>query len=307
MNPIIFIGGVPRSGTTLVQKILDMHSQVYAGPEFDHLPQICRVYTGMRQGLANGRQSVYYSAEQLTESFRAFINDIFNRKAKAEKVLYISEKTPSNVLVFGTLKELFPSSKFIFVVRDPRANIVSFRTVAKRAHKFGDRVTLGKTLSRDLQLIHKYLKAGNDFYLNNPNQCFLLHFEELLKTPEEIIQKLCAFLNISFEEAMMRLDSRESDASKLINEGNLSVRAWSTPGMLEKGIEKAKMESWRTELGRKEKIIIDEFFRSRGYECLREYSFSRVRLFQRVLIAPTRFKEMVKRVLRRSIEFAKDY
>jgi hypothetical protein len=55
----IFVGGAPRSGTTLVQRILGAHSLVYAGPEFDLVPEIIRLRNQFIQKIIAGRISAY--------------------------------------------------------------------------------------------------------------------------------------------------------------------------------------------------------------------------------------------------------
>jgi protein-tyrosine sulfotransferase len=124
----IFIGGVPRSGTSIFQKILDGHSQIYGGPEFDHIYTTLKLYSNYKNGVeVTKRQKHYYSEKEVLQRFRTLLNDFLSTKLNQEKVTYLSEKTPSNLLVFHQLKEIFPKSKFIWVIRDPRANLFSFK------------------------------------------------------------------------------------------------------------------------------------------------------------------------------------
>src|SRR5271157_4464934 len=62
---LIFVGGTPRSGTTLVQNILDSHPDVCGGPEFDHIPSIVTVRNMMLESLAKGRTDVFMNREYL--------------------------------------------------------------------------------------------------------------------------------------------------------------------------------------------------------------------------------------------------
>jgi len=118
---IIIIGGAPRSGTSLVQKILDLNSNIYGGPEFDYLLDISKLFVKMKKGIKSGRQVDYYNEEELAETFRLFIFSFLNRKPEKENVKYISEKTPNNALIFNQLVEILPKAKYVFVVRDPKA------------------------------------------------------------------------------------------------------------------------------------------------------------------------------------------
>ena len=51
LGRLVFVGGSPRSGTTLVQGVLNHHLKVYGGPEFDFIPSIAELYQKLLRGL----------------------------------------------------------------------------------------------------------------------------------------------------------------------------------------------------------------------------------------------------------------
>jgi Sulfotransferase family len=55
LKRIVFVGGSPRSGTTLIQQLLNYHPAVYGGPEFDFVPEIADLFRRMRQSIRSGR------------------------------------------------------------------------------------------------------------------------------------------------------------------------------------------------------------------------------------------------------------
>jgi len=272
---IVFIGGVPRSGTTLIQKILDMHSEVYAGPEFDHLPVLSTAYKNMKMGLDNGRQEFYYDENQLQQNFRKLLDELLMSKRKSQNVKFLSEKTPGNVLCFSELKELYPRAYFIYVVRDPRAVINSLVKVGKKARGTTNTVGVGKNVFNDVQLIHNYTSAGDEFYSANKSSCFLLHYEDLVSQTENKVKEVCQFLGLIFEETMLDI-SKENDSSKLVNSQNETVKAWSEPGDLEREITDQHLLDWKKQLPNTHKLLIDSEFYNSNYKSYNTYQFNRV-------------------------------
>ncbi|MEP5104727.1 MAG: sulfotransferase, partial [Ekhidna sp.] len=198
MNPnFIFIGGIPRSGTSLIQKIVGLNEDVYAGPEFDHLPSIVKLYFQM---LGNERQAEFYTDNGLTNSFRKFIESVLAEKLfeKQIKVKYISEKTPENILAFKGLEKIFPNAKFLIIIRDPRAVINSFQNVSLRAKRSGTSVKFGKNIIKDLSFMRYRIDLAEQISNENPDKCFILHYEDLLKDPESVISSICTFLDLKY-------------------------------------------------------------------------------------------------------------
>ncbi len=129
---IIFVGGAPRSGTTLVQRLLDAHSQIAAGPELNCLTEISLVYKKMALDLKNNRTCFYFDEQELNQIFKDFIKSIFINLYSKYNVSIVSEKTPSNVLIFEFLLKIIPESRYIFVVRDPKDIICSYMDIKRK-------------------------------------------------------------------------------------------------------------------------------------------------------------------------------
>ena len=105
---IIFVGGPPRSGTTLVQNMLDSHPDICGGPEFDNIPNIIGVRNMMLDSLNRGRTDVFMNKEYLDSRVVEFIESFLLPYADRRQRRLVSEKTPFNVLVFPELLECSP-------------------------------------------------------------------------------------------------------------------------------------------------------------------------------------------------------
>lgn len=78
---MLFIGGAPRSGTTLMQRIMGAHSQVYAGPEFDFIPtHINKLRAKMLGSIRSGRIKPIVDECDLDQALGLFITSIFEKR-----------------------------------------------------------------------------------------------------------------------------------------------------------------------------------------------------------------------------------
>lgn len=73
---LVFIGGCPRSGTTLVQRMFGAHPNVYAGPEFDLIPAIAGLRDRLVGGVQSGRVSPIGDAQTVDVAPRELIRTL---------------------------------------------------------------------------------------------------------------------------------------------------------------------------------------------------------------------------------------
>lgn len=126
--PLIFIGGVPRSGTTLMRAMLDAHPDVRCGQETRVVPRILQMRQHwMRSQKESMRlEQAGVSKAVLDNAIAAFCLEVIVRHGDTAPRL--CNKDPL-VLKMGTyVQELFPNAKFLFMVRDGRATVHSIIT-----------------------------------------------------------------------------------------------------------------------------------------------------------------------------------
>lgn len=185
----IFIVGMPRSGTTLVEQILASHSKVGATDELQYIERIGLTlersggYVKQLGHLANDRRQAL--AEQYTNQVQQYF---------IEHQVIAIDKNPNNFLHIGLIKTLFPQAKIINVVRNPLDNALSvFKQYFSRGHEYSYSMK-GITFYWQgyLALMHHWKKTfGQEIYH--------LSYESLTNDAEQEIRNLLEYCQLEFE------------------------------------------------------------------------------------------------------------
>ena len=218
LDKLIFIGGVPRSGTTLVKRLLNSHSEIYCGPEFGHLPAIMNQYNTMKKGIENGRLNEYFDLEELQFSYQSLVLELLKKPLLSLDKTYLAEKTPGNIRVFPHLHELFPSAKLLHILRNPFDVVASFLRVGKRKDNLAEHyydVRKGAIFWRQtVNWITRFETSKKDSF---QQQYKVVKYEELLKNPEETLKDLLYWLGVEYEASMLDLQEGKGEPNSFGN------------------------------------------------------------------------------------------
>jgi len=244
---LIFVGGSARSGTTLVQNMLDSHPDVLGGPEFLHLPEIVKVRNSMQENVTRGWIDRICSHQDVDDRFRALILDFLLSFAEQHEAKLLSEKTPENVRVFPELMELLPNSRFIMVVRDPRAIVASMLQVGRRASKKGVKV---QEFTRNIDAAIKYIKqcmdAGFKAAANSPDHFLTVVYENVVRDPVAETKRICEFLDLTWDAAMCSPGDK-----KHMGESAITVQSgeiWYSSDQFNANPHTAGLDKWKNTL-----------------------------------------------------------
>ena len=188
----VFVVGLPRSGTTLIEQILASHGQVFGAGEITLVHQTMTALAGQDADLFEGlrrldRPTAGRLASQHLERLRAL-----NREA-----LRIVDKMPENYLYLGPLATLFPRAKFIHCRRDLRDVAVSCW------------MTYFQTLpwANDPQHIasrfHQYQRIMEHWRKVLPTPLLEVDYEETVADLESVARKLVAWCGLAWEPACL--------------------------------------------------------------------------------------------------------
>lgn len=197
--PLIFIGGVPRSGTTLMRAMLDAHPDVRCGQETRVIPRILQ----MRQHWMKSKKETLrlheagVHDEVLDAAIAAFCLEVIARHG--DPAPRLCNKDPLTLKSADYLSELFPQSKFLFMVRDGRATVHSI---------ISRQVTItGFDLTSYRQCMQRWNNAIATMYeqckVVGADRCMLVYYEQLVLHPAHWMRRILNFLDVPWNESVL--------------------------------------------------------------------------------------------------------
>jgi protein-tyrosine sulfotransferase len=253
---LIFVGGAARSGTTLVQNMLDCHPAIFGGPEFLHLNDIMKLRNKMFSSIDRGKIDIICSRDELDWEIGNMIESFFLSLADKNNSKFYSEKTPDNVLIFSDLIKIFPAAHCIHIVRDPRATIASMFQVGERGKREGwNTQDFTHSLTAAIYYIKKCLNSGFHAYKNSPEKVLTITYEKLIIKPEETTKEICKFLNIDWSERMLfPTEKKHSGEKAIVN------KVWYTNEMFHRNPDAKQVDKWKKNLSTFQAICISKEF-----------------------------------------------
>jgi protein-tyrosine sulfotransferase len=266
----IFVGGAARSGTTLVQNMLDSHPDICGAPEFHHIPDIVNLRKKLHDSIANEWIDLICSYDHVDHCLCSLIEDLLLPLADKYGCRLLSEKTPNNVLVFAELLNLFPAAHFIHVIRDPRAVIASMLQVGMRAKKAGW-TTPAHTHSAlaAIAYIRRCLHHGFAAQKIAPDRVMTVSYERLVSEPESETRRICNFLKIDWCQKMLYPGSL-----KHLGEKAVTNNVWYDTQSYNRDPKPAEIDKWRTQLTYVQQVMIATAFREHGDLAQFGYDFA---------------------------------
>jgi hypothetical protein len=250
MNPYVFVVGCPRSGTTLLQRLLDAHPQLAVinetlwitreadGPVTPDL--VSHLFENRRfQRLGLPREQVELLLEgEGAQPYARFVSAVFDLYGKTQGKALVGDKSPGYVRHIPELHDLWPEARFIHLIRDGRDVWLSVAAWKKAERSVGEFATWGKDplatgalwWERSVRLGREAGAAlGSDLYRE-------VRYEDLVADPDGECRALCSFLGLPYEPAMLRFHKGRTRHEP----GLTSKRAWLPP--------RADLRNWRSEM-----------------------------------------------------------
>ena len=190
----IFICGMPRSGTTLMEQMLSLHSKIQAGGELNAaraaIGQVRRIVDVLEE-----RDSHPIAADEITQIAEAYIANLRNEGLTWE---IVTDKLPINYLYVGLLALAFPRARFIIMRRHPMDCCLStwsqdfgrFQPFSTNFHSLG-------------QAYIQYKRTSDYWARLLPGAVRIVPYEELVEAPETTMRKVLEFCDLDWEPEVL--------------------------------------------------------------------------------------------------------
>lgn len=306
MKPI-FIGGCPRSGTTLLGALLGAHSRGVCVPEMpfkfnlmldldwegggvtrrdvDALLRSRYKFGlwGISPGSLGARRGELQDARgtdaAAAPGYRPVVQELvraYAREVEAPHADFWVDHTPYNVRHGQKLLEHFPDASLVHIVRDGRGVAASILDV-----DFGPNSVLGSA-----RLWAEWLAHGLAAEMSAPKRVFRVHFEDLVAEPVATMRRLCDDLRLETEEQM----GRET-------EFRIPAFTYEDHARVAREPDRSRAGAWRTSLSSRQ----IELFESTAGDLLRSMGYSlefggRARRASTAEKLRSRFRELIQGV-----------
>lgn len=200
----IFVLGQPRTGTTLVERIITSHSMVHSAGELQQFGLAVRRLSNYRNP-KRFSEELFVNARELEPAKVGTLYLQTTRKIRGDTPHFV-DKLPQNYLMIPLILKALPNAKIVHLVRDPMdACFSSFKQLFADAY-------LHSYEQREMARHHaRYLRLMQVWRERFPGQFFDISYEDTTRNLEQNARALLAYLDLPWEDAC--LDFHQQDGA----------------------------------------------------------------------------------------------
>ena len=226
MNPAFFIVGCPRSGTTLLRRMVDAHPRLAVTRETHWIPELYADVAGttppgfvtpellarlFRHEKFAHLGTTWGELERLAPAgddvtYADLVSKLFDRYGQARSKSVVGDKTPGYAQDIPMLHELWPQAKFVHLIRDGRdvcLSAVSWRKADKLAARFP--TWLEHPVTTAAFWWARYVELGREGgALAGPRVYREIRYERVVSEAAKTCAELCAHLDVPYSDTMIR-------------------------------------------------------------------------------------------------------
>ncbi len=196
----IFIVGMPRSGTTLLEQMLGNHPEVYGAGELSYMVR----HEGLMISQADDIGRISGEIKSLDRTIvKRHAEEVWsNMQRHSPSHRFILDKLPHNFQRLGLIRLLFPHAKIIHAIRDPLdVSLSIYQLPMSEGHAYSnDLASFGQYLNEYTRLMkHWYDVFGNDIYSHV--------YEAFVADPEKGMRDLLNHLQLPWDDRCLQTDN----------------------------------------------------------------------------------------------------
>lgn len=216
---LLFVIGAPRSGTTLLMRMLNAHPDIHTRPEPHLITPIARLgYYGYVDHAPYDHLQAAMAVKQFVadlpngeddylDALRAYTDTLYGRMLEPTGKRYFVDKTPAYALELPFLTRLYPRARYVVITRHPFAIFSSY------AQSFFD--DDWQAAHDHNPVIERYVPALAAFLRDAPVEHVHVGYEALVADPEAHLQAICAHADLTFDPGMIEYGKTKMEASGL--------------------------------------------------------------------------------------------
>jgi hypothetical protein len=217
---MFFVVGAPRSGTTMLMRMLNVHPDIYTRPEPHLLTPLAHLgyYAYVDQApydQLQAAQSVRQFVEDLPggeeaylDALRAYTDAMYGGMLDKTGKRFFLDKTPAYGLILPFIEKVYPNAVFVIITRHPFAIFSSF------AKSFFD--DDWAVAHRHNHIVERYVPALASYVRDHQSKRYYhVRYEDLVADPETALRGICEAAGMEYTPEMINYGQKNLDAKGL--------------------------------------------------------------------------------------------
>ena len=189
----IFVCGMFRSGSTLIDQMLGAHPEITSGGELDFLPWLIPRRLGPYPQRISEVSA--HELQQIGDEYLSMLQDLF------PDAVNVTDKRPDNFLHLGLVKAMFPSARIVHTRRNRLDNCLSVFF-----QQLGGNLSYATDLGDTADYYVQHVRLMSHWAACFEDNIFTVDYDELVRSPEPVLRGLLDFLGLDWDDRCLAFE-----------------------------------------------------------------------------------------------------